>query len=272
MRRAGCKLALCCVWSLAAAGCEHPCAPITLDTRGVVPAASYDGLAEVLATAVRRNGLANAEMLKKHAAALDAQLKLLAVTGPTATPKLLPTEAHRLAYWYNAHAAWSMKLLLVEECPAEVHRSRLEGRPFPLDGRTMTLRLIGRELERDEDFRTAAAVPGATTQHARLPGKPFEAKGIRRRIAERFAELIDDPLRFVIDIPHQRIVVPRCVWEVRERILRRHWRTYGVGGATLTTALLGHVSGSPHRRLQDAIGYRVVAAAEKLTLVDEQED
>ena len=36
-----------------------------------------------------------------------------------------------------------------------------------------------------------------------------------------------------------------------------------VGLATLATALLPYVTGSPHRRLQNAIGYRLVEATDR---------
>lgn len=272
MIRRRCKLALFCVPVLAAVGCQPQPPPVVLDTRGVQPAANYGHLAQVLAAAVKKNGLVDPDGLRHTAAALDAQLKLLAVTGPTATPGLFATQEDALAYWYNARAAWSMKLLLLEGCPRQLEPSRHQQRRFPLDGRAMSLAGIDEVLRRDGDFRTVVSAPGATIERARLPEKPFEPQAIRQRIAERFAELIDDDIRFVIDIRGQRIWVPAVLWQFREPLIRAHNARYATEGATLTTALLAYLSGSPHRRLQDAIGYRLVEARSGMLNASVEED
>jgi hypothetical protein len=271
MIRLRCKFALLCILG-SAAGCEPPCPPIPVDTRGVQPAATYDDLAVVLDAVVEKDGLVNPDVLEGAEVALDAQLQRLAVTGPTATPELFPDEEHALAYWYNARAAWSMKLLLVEHCPRQVRRERFLGTTFPLDGREMSLARIDEVLAGDRDFRTAAAAPGATRQYARLPTKPFEADGIRRRIADRFIEFVDDELRFVIDIRKKRILVPTALWQFRDRLIRHHHETYGVEAATLATALLPYVTGSAHRRLQDAVGYRIVEGRSRELATSAEDD
>jgi hypothetical protein len=260
MLRPQCKLGLLWLWMLASAGFQQQYPPVELDTRGVVPAAGCEELAGVLAAAVTRSGRLNLAALKRQSAALDRQLRRMAVTGPTASPALLPTPEHAIAYWYNARAAWSMKLLLVEGCPKEVRRDSLLGRQFPLDGRPMCLAGIDEVLAKDKDFRTAVAVPGATTEDARLPRKPFVAEGIRRQIAERFAAFIDDKTRFVIDVREQQVLVPPALWRFRDRLTRAYDTRYGTEGATLITALLAYLTGSPLRRLQDAIGYQAVEA------------
>ena len=259
MFRAGCKFALL-LPLLGAGGCETRPPPISLDTRGVEPAVSYDGLARVLSSAVEANGLIDTDALKSGAAALEAQLKVLAITGPAATPDDFPTGGHVLAYWYNARAAWSMKLLLARGCPEEIRARALCDRPFPLDGREMTLNQIDAILAADADFRVAVAAPGVTMQHARMPNKPFAPEEIRKRIAERFAAFVDDETRFLIDIRGKRILVPPVLWQFRRQLIDTHRVRYGVEGATLATALLAYLGGSPHRRLQDAVGYRLVEA------------
>ena len=263
MCRRRCKFALACLPVIAAAGCAcpEPCKPITLDVHGVAPAVDYRPLARVLARGVKPNGLAKADFfLAGHVDALDAQLRLLAVTGPSATPELFPTAEAALAYWYNARAAWAIKLLVAEGCPREIRRARLCDRRFPLDGRVMTLRQIDAILAEDGDFRTAVSSPGVTTLRARLPGKPFAAEGIREEVAVRFSAFLDDAMRFAIDIRQERILVPPVLWQFRQRLVEAHNAAYGTRGATLRTALLAYVTGSPHRRLQDAVGYRLVEA------------
>lgn len=272
MSRRACKLALVCVAVLAGGGCDHPCPPVVLDTRGVVPAVRYDDLAAVLARAVGKDGLAEGEALDALAARLDAQVKLLAVAGPTATPDLLGGGEARIAYWLNAHTAWSMKLLLIERCPRQVRQAAFHSRPFPLDGRTMTLGGIVAALSKDADFRTAATCPGVTLLDARLPREPFAPETLRKRIADRFAEMIDDPLRFVVNIRRKRVEVPPALWAMRGRAIREHNARYGTRDSTLLTALLPYVTGSPHRRLQDAIGYECVPARSPALTTQQRED
>jgi len=259
MKGGGCKFTLAWAMVLAAGGCNKQYPPVVLETSGVAPGLGTAELAYVLTEAVATDGRVKVGALKRSAGRLDAQLKRLAVTGPTATPKLLPTAEHRLAYWYNARAAWAMKLLLLRDCPEELSDAALLRRRFPLDGRTMTLEDIDAILAAEANLRAVVAAPGVTFQRARLPSRPLAPDDVRRRIAERFAEFIDDKERFVVDVPGRRVRVPPVLWQFHQRLIRHHQATYGTEGATLTTALLAYVTGSPHRRLQDAIGYPCVA-------------
>ena len=274
MTNAGCKLALLALSALAAAplgGCaDDSCPPIMVDTAGVAPAVNYAPLGEVLAACVLRNGLADREELPRHAEALDRQLAILAVTGPTATPALFPSHDDVLAYWYNAHAAWSLKLLTARGCPRLIGAAAMLDRKFPLDGRTMTLRNIGAILAAEADFRIAAAVPGATTNHARLPESPIEARGFQQSVQRRFAELLDDDIRVYIDVRRMRVLFPPVLWQFRGRLIFEYNRKHQTEGATLVTALLGYTSGPAQRRLQTALGYREVEAVSRELLAAEK--
>ena len=276
MNRAACKFALINLCALAfisaGGGCAGTCSPIVLDASGVVPAVNYEPLAEVLADCVLSNGLADLEQLPRCEPALDRQLAILAVTGPTATPKLFPRRQDALAYWYNAHAAWSMKLLLARHCPRLIGAAAMLDRQFPLDGRTMTLGDIGRILASEDDFRIAAAVPGAATSFARLPKAPVKPDGFRETVERRFAEFLDDRMRVYIDVPRLRVLIPPVLWQFRDRLTGEYNRKYRTQGATLVTALLAWTTGSAHRHLQEALGYREVEAACNELLAAEHKD
>ena len=253
-----CKAALPWVAVLVLAGCVEKVEPVRLDTTGVEPRVTYADLAGVLDRGVDGNGHLDMFFLKKLAGRLDAQLKLLAVTGPTATPELVAGPEERLAYWYNARAAWATKLAMLANCPKELSRERFEARPFPLDGRQMTLEDIDAILSKDDDWRVVVAAPCARMHRARMPKAPFTAADVRGRAARRFEQYIDEADRFVIDVQERRILVPAVLWQFRRRLIDEHNRTYATTGATLITALLPYVGGSPARRLQNAIGYRPV--------------
>ena len=267
------KVALAALAALVVVGCaDESCPPIMVDTAGVAPAVNYAPLGEVLAACVLRNGLADREELPRRAEALDRQLAILAVTGPTATPGLFPTRDDVLTYWYNAHAAWSLKLLRARGCPRLIGAPAMLDRKFPLDGRTMTLRDIGAILAAEDDFRIAAAVPGATTNYARLPEAPIEARGFRQNVERRFAELLDDDIRVYIDVRRMRVLFPPALWQFRARLTAEHNRKYHTEGATLVTALLGYTSGPAQRRMQTAEGYREVEAMSRELLAGEKKD
>ncbi len=247
------------VWLAVGCGSAEP-EPISLETANVEPNASVDALAICLREGVTEDGLMRPEWLRDNRDDLRRQLRLFAVTGPTATPERYPTEADRIAYWYNARAGWAIMLAILGEYESDDWRSRQLPRTFPLDGRSMSLALIDDELASRDDWRIVAAAPGASLQRARLPRVPFDANGVRECIADRLDAFLDDERRFVIDVEAQTVDVPPVLWRVRERILAEYRRKYDARGANLLTALLPHASTSTTRRLQDAVGYRIVPA------------
>ncbi len=243
-------------------GCVQPPGPVELDVKGVRPAADDSNLAAVLRQAVDPQGQALPEALERCADRLDAQLKLLAVTGPTATPALFANPDDCLAYWYNASAAWSMKLAMLAKFPEEMDGRALHHRPFPLDGRKMTLHEVRQLLQKEEDFRVALLMPGVSVQDGPLPATPLAGADARRRIAETFNRYVADPKRLVIDIDRRRILFPPGLWRVRDALIRRYDARYGAEQATLSTALMPYVRAAALRRLQDAVGYREEPAQE----------
>ncbi|MFP4355995.1 MAG: hypothetical protein ACLFUJ_12800 [Phycisphaerae bacterium] len=258
------------LWLLVSAGCSGllPLPAVQLDIDQAPATIDYAPLDSVLFRCVRAEGQLVTRALTDQAETLDRQLRILAVTGPTATPEQLVTREQKLAYWYNARAAWSMKLALLADFeltrPLEDHMNR----SIPLDGRQMSIAAIDRTLGEDEDFRVAAAAPGVSYQTARLPERAFGPEDILERVERRFEGLLDDPRRVIVDIDAQDIRWPRVIWQMRDRIRCQATRRYGLVEPTLRTALLWHVGGSAHRRLQDAIGYRDRARTSKLELVD----
>lgn len=240
------------------AGCAPaPVPPVRLDLTGVTATdANCDDLAFVLVKATSDAGYVDYDELKKHSARLEAQLKRFAVTGPTATPALFPKPADRLAYWYNARAAWAIKLAFDANCPREsLAHSRLEERPLPLDGRQLTLDAIDAIILRDHGWQAAVAAPCIRLHRARLPARPFSPLDAEAVAPRRLLEFLADRDRFVIDIEKQTIFCPPVLWSVRGRLIEEHNRTYRTEGATLNTALLPFVHGVAELRLQNATGY-----------------
>jgi hypothetical protein len=261
-----CRVILVAVIALAPlAGCggePKPLQPIVLDANGVLPRVDYGDLDAVLGRAVDKDGRLDAFDANLVADRLDQQLKRLAVTGPTATPTLFASPEDRLAYWYNARAAWSIKLAMLADCPQDLPPASLEGRAVPLDGRSMTLDQIDAILAQDADWRVAVGAPSLRMNRPPLPAKSFTARDIRQQATARVAAYIGDDKRFNIDIEHRVVYVPWVMWQFRQRLIDQYNATYHTTGATqLTTALLPLFEGLPQRRLQGAVGFTIVQAA-----------
>jgi len=228
--------------------------PVVLpDLQPVEKVVDYGDLAAVLQEAVDGAGMVR-EIDEEVSARLDRQLRRLEIIGPTASPELLPSAEDRLAYWFNARAAWALKLALLAGRPETISRRELEARPFILDGRVMTLEKIDNILGR-YGWRELVVAPSVLLQRARLPARPFDSETLRQRINDRLNDFIDDERRFVLDIEHEQVLVPPILWRYRRRLLEAHAETYGAEGASLVTALLPYVSGSAHRRLQEVVGF-----------------
>ncbi len=260
MRAGSGKSRLVLSWAVLLAGCAAP-APVELDLTGAVPTTDTSELARVLQAVVTDGGRFDPAALKRMEGTLDACLRKLAVTGPRATPELFPTYGSRWAYWYNARAAWSMKLALLAGCPPRSKPGQLWRRRFPLDGRWMSLeeidRLLLAEARRTGEFRLAACAPGVTVSFQALPERPLTPADLPRALARAFDRLVLDERRFVLDVERRRVLVPPMLWACREMLVRRYQADYGVREVTLLTALRPHVGPAALRRLEEAVGYAV---------------
>jgi len=240
--------------------CDGTIEPIYISRPDIEPKIRYSDLASVLKGVVNSDGLLIPDALRERSDLLDRQLALLQEVGPSATPNQIPKEEDRIAYWYNARAAWAMKLSLVYGFPKRFSPDSLAGKQFMLDGKAMSLAEIDEVLAEFDDWRIPIAAPGITLSRARLPEEPFEGTSIREQVNERLNEFIHDRRRFVIDVQRKHILVPPVLWALREDLISLHEQTYGAKGANFTTALLPHIQGGAMRRLQDAVGYSASCA------------
>jgi hypothetical protein len=272
---------------------DHEFQPITLKAAETGGNVNYSGLDAVLKVAIGPGGEIRPGELKDNEKMLEGQLMLMTVTGPKTKPDLFKDERSKLNYWYNARAAWSLRLILtfsrelLEADKEEVSESQrweiadnktpvkdFNNRPFPIDGRSMTLALMDSLIIDQFGFKAVVGAPGMSPLRAVIPTKSFDADDTAKLIDERFNKFIDNESRFAIDVKSQQILVPPVLWRFKDRIIADHQEKYQTTGANLTTALLPHVRLSPHRRLQDAIGYKCTKAPEPKTplIVKRQED
>ncbi len=253
------------------AGCDGPGGPVAqplpavpLSTAGVEPSADTADLAAVLAEAATSDGRVDPKAMRRLSGRLDSQLRTMAVAGPTATPTLFPTYGARWAYWYNARAAWSMKLTLLAGCPKKTDSRCMARRPVPLDGRAMSLAAIDglllAEAERTGDFRLAACVPGVRVEFGPMPQRPYEAADFGDRLEAMFSTLIADQRRFVIDVADRKVLVGPMLWARRQDVLDQYRREFGGEGVQFVTALRPYVRGRALKRLQQAVGYGAAEA------------
>ena len=235
-------------------------APVTVDPYPANPRVDYSDLAIVLNRAVDEGGFLRSYEVADVQDRLDRQLALLAITGPTATPELFADADADIAYWYNARAAWAIKLSAMRGCSPSPSTSSFEHIRFRLDGRMMTLRLIDDELAGFDDWRIVAAAPCVRLRRSALAREPFDPATVREAAVERFNDYAADSDRFVIDVEHRQVPYNHAIWRFRDRIIAEYERSYGTRGVSLNTALLPHISGLGQGRLQAAVGYKPVPA------------
>lgn len=247
-------------------GCPAQVQPVQLDGQSAAPSVEYTQLAGVLSAVVTKDGRIDADALQKAAGQLDEQLKILAVTGPSVTPQLLGGNDDRLAYWYNARAAWGLKLALLCQCPKKTVPPGAMERPFMLDGRQMTLRQIDDILTAEGGWQAVVAAPGVTLDRAALGKEVFHGDQIARQIPERVSEFIAEPDRFVIDVESQQVRVPPVLWPFRTALTDQYNTQYKTQDAGFVIAMLPYLTGRAERRMRDAMGYRVVQAAGPIVL------
>ncbi len=249
--------------ALSAIGCGGgvDAKPILLNMTGAEASSDVSDLAAVLTDAVDERGRLIPAGLERARDRLDEQLRKMDLAGPTATPDLYPTDASRRAYWYNARAAWSMKLADMAGCSQRVSPTARK-RTFPLDGREMSLEKIDSilldEARRSGDFRLAACAPGVWVDYAGLPQKPFTEEDFTDRLAAALNHLVLDDQRFVVDVERRQVRIPPMLWSCRDMVLAEYRRRYGPCDVGLTTALRAHLEGLAQRRLDNALGYSTV--------------
>ncbi len=247
--------------ALALGGCAAKPEAVRLDLTGVKPAADVENLAAFLSAAVAEDGRIKPAEAKRLMGRLDAQLRLMAVAGPTATAQLYPDPPARWAYWYNARAAWSIKLAAMAGFPEQLPPEQMLARPFPLDGRMASLAEIDgtllAETRRTGDFRLAACAPGVCVSFAPLPRTPYSGEDLPGRLEEDLDALVLAQRRLVVDVEKRQVRLPAMLWACRELVIREFQRTYGGSGVDLISALLWHLGPLARWRLEEAMGYGV---------------
>ncbi len=258
-------------------GCcrERRLVPVDLPPTPKPERLTYDLLREVLRQMVTADGRVDPFYYNEMLGPLDRQLARMTDVGPISTPERYDDPNAVLAYWYNARAAWALRLLAMrnpggwltlepnEKLPCD--RS-LYDKPFRLDGKMMTLGEIDDYLACFEDVRVLVASPGVTFQRAPMTRAPFDPNTISAAVEQRFQDFLDDPKRLVIDRLHRTVRVPPVLWAFHDRMIRQYRQTYETIDVDLLLALLEHTSGSPRRRLQNAMGYTCVRAKRSFEL------
>ena len=236
--------------------------PVRLDAGSAQPSADVSDLAAVLAAAVTDDGRVDAARLAGVADRLGAQLRRMVVSGPDATPELYPTYGARAAYWLNARTAWSLELARLAGCPECVELGRILARPFPLNGRMVTLGAIDEvllaEARRSGDFRPAACAPCVSVNYGPLPRIPFAGDGLDARLQEALDEFVVDQRRFVIDPAGNIVFVPPMLWACRELVLERYHSQFGPAEIDVIVALKSFVAPRGRERLERAVGFRAL--------------
>jgi hypothetical protein len=227
----------------------------------VAPADPFADLALILAAVVDDNGAIDPTALAVQQPKLDRLLSNISTERSVETG----VTNDRLAWLYNARTAWSLRILARElrpaghgdgrfALPATIPPRRLLESPFPLDGRTMTLADIDRELLQWNDFRIVAAAPGGTDWFGPLPREPFRADTVLAAVDERFNRYAADPRRLVVDYAGHRFAVPPALWAYEAELRQAYARRFTTPDASLATALTPWLNARARDAMEDALG------------------
>ena len=277
------------------AGCADPPAPNSLwahasPSPGLAtqtgassrPAIGFGELAKLLAGTVDEQGVIDPTALAIHLPRLERQLALLAQPWPAEIAGERTGGDERLAWLYNARAAWSLRIVASElaprprqpdlfALPTTIRVRKLLEQPITLNGQTTTLAAIDRELARDKDFRLAAAAPCATDFFGRLPREPFTGLTVRAAAAQRFRDYLHDPNRVVVDHDYKRLRVPPALWQFVPLILADYDQRYASRGVQPASALAEFANVPDRQRMQDATGYPAVERQTEAGIVARQD-
>lgn len=196
------------------------------------------------------------ERLAEHKDTLDRLAAMCAAPiGPTSNPENFPNPTDRLAWLYNVRTVFSLYFIL--ECPDDQSlKDWYAYRNFLADGETLDMRIIDTRIEDEFGYRAVVTAPYVMPGWCALPQKHFTADNIEQAVKDNFNDYIDDDSCVKIDYAGRKIRFGRVLWRYRHVIMDEHKKQYGAEGAAFTSALLPLTSGSAHRRLQDAVGYK----------------
>lgn len=225
------------VWAAVVAGVfvGVGCVPPTVDLRPgpeflpktVPPAFDDTDWAAVLRKHVR-GGLVDYDALARERAPLDRFVAMISVIGPTSTPNLFPSGAHRVAYDLNAYNALVFYAVLQDPNRATLYGlsqpDPLTAITFQLDRRPTTLRALETRLldETKGDVRVLFALSqGARGAPAPYPD-PFRAPLLDRQLGEAAAAALDNPYVLQIDNRQKCVFVWMTVLTYEEQFTK-YW-------------------------------------------------
>lgn len=255
------KVGFILLCALLLVGCVGNSGPVRLDPACRRTSNAVPDLSAVFAEAIDERGRLIPAGLARVRRRLDEQLLKMELYGPITSPESFPTDASRWAWWYNARAAWSMKLADLAGCSRQVSPAA-RARTFILNGRKMSLgeidSILLAEARRSGDFRLAACAPGAWVNYAPMPQKPFAEEGFKQQLGQAINRLVLDERRFVVDVESRQVRIPPLLWACRDMVVSWYHRQYGPCDVSVTTALGVHLNSAARRRLEGVLGYAPV--------------
>lgn len=199
-------------------------------------------------------------------------LQMLNAFGPDIQPQSFETLSDKMAYWYNARALWAMYLSVtygpkLKDYYLSSPEDAFYAIKFPVDGRMMTLKNIDDEIFRLGGYLSLISAPGVLSGRAAIPEASFQPKDFPGIIRSRFNDFIADRYRVDINVADMQVIVPRIIWQFRQKIIADYQQRCPSPDGTFLLALSAMTSEIARFRLKDAIGYKCVEAPAKQTFM-----
>ena len=236
---------------------------------------SYQPLHQVLNRAINSSGYIMAYHYTFIEKNLISQLQILAAIGPATCPDQFKTDNDKLAYWYNARAAWVLKLSMMHHKKLFLSKNktdysetiRLMGiTTCPIDGKRMTLGDIDHEIKKIGGFMAEIAAPGGTLDRAPMPQSPFQPTDFPGCLKDQFNSFVNSTSRFVCNYDKRTWYIPRVVWKYKKELSDIYQTNYPTPQVMFASVLSSWASGAAKYRLQNNVGYRSEQNPKKITL------
>lgn len=235
----------------------------------------YSGYQKTLDAYVR-DGLVRYKKLKDDIGELDDFIVSLAYLGPCSTPEIFNETNEQTAFWINVYNAAALRAA-VEKYPTQTVKSFWKdfekSTRVMVDSRQLTLAQIA-DLARQagaNDPRVEPALSLPALGSPKLSIEVFQGSRIDHQLDQAVARAIEDSSQVRVDHENRALGLGQALFRVQDRWIAGYCQKYKTSGASMVNALADFADETQRRRLNAALGYRVVKISFDWSLNEKEE-